>query len=99
MVDCAMYGMEGQITVIKPGVTPCLRCLYPDKPLAWQRRFPVLGAVSGMIGCMGAVETIKLITGLGTSLCNVMVYADTMTQTFQRVAIHRDPACRECKHL
>ncbi|NEO53130.1 MAG: hypothetical protein F6K54_08565 [Okeania sp. SIO3B5] len=32
LVECAMYEMEAQITTIIPGQTPCLSCLYPEKP-------------------------------------------------------------------
>ncbi len=46
LVDCAMYELEAQIMTIFPGETACLSCLYPDKPAAWKRKFPVFGAVS-----------------------------------------------------
>ena len=32
MVEAAMYCMEGQVTTIIPGRTPCLACLYPEDP-------------------------------------------------------------------
>ena len=32
LVECAMFELEGQLTVIEPGQTPCLRCLYPEPP-------------------------------------------------------------------
>jgi molybdopterin/thiamine biosynthesis adenylyltransferase len=48
MVEAAMNGMEAYLTVIVPGVTPCLQCLYPQKSDWWSgTEFPVLGAVSG----------------------------------------------------
>ena len=59
LVECAMFELEGQLTVIEPGQTPCLRCLYPEPPASWKRRFPVFGAVSGSLGCMAAMEVIK----------------------------------------
>jgi molybdopterin/thiamine biosynthesis adenylyltransferase len=68
MVECAMYETEAHITSFKPGKTGCLRCLYPEKPDDWQRRFPVIGAVSGAVGCLGAMEAIKIIAGLGEPL-------------------------------
>ena len=49
LVECAMFEMEAHITTFKPGQTGCLQCLYPGKPDYWQRRFPVFGAVSGMV--------------------------------------------------
>ena len=65
IVECAMYDMEYQITTMIPGETPCLRCLYPEDPPGWKRKFPVFGAVSGTVACLGAVEAIKLISGIG----------------------------------
>src|SRR5215208_1295523 len=64
MVECAMYEMEGSVTTIVPGKTACLACLYPSPPSEWKREFPVLGAVSGVIGCLGAVEAIKVLAGM-----------------------------------
>src|SRR5439155_8847837 len=49
LVDCAMFELEGQLTTVLPGQTPCLACLYPDEPPAWNRRFPAFGAVAGAI--------------------------------------------------
>ena len=51
LVECAMFELEGQLTVIEPGQTPCLRCLYPEPPASWKRRFLCL-VISGSLGCM-----------------------------------------------
>ena len=96
MVEAAMFGLEGQVTSIIPGRTPCLRCLYPETPPAWQRRFPVLGAVSAMAGAVAAVEGVKLLTGLGTPLTGVLLYFDAATMLFQRIPVQRRPECPEC---
>ena len=61
LVNCAMYELEFQITTIIPGKTPCLECLYPEEPKIWKRRFPVFGAVSGTVACMGAMEALTRI--------------------------------------
>ena len=76
MVECAMYAWEAHVTTILPGRTPCLRCLYPEMTPHWKREFPVIGAVSGAAGCLGAVEVIKLITGLGEPLAGVLLVMD-----------------------
>ena len=61
-----MNGMEGYLFNIVPGKTPCLNCLYPEDDPGWEELgFPVMGAVSGMLGCLMALETIKLLTGFG----------------------------------
>ena len=96
LVDSAMYELEVQVTAVVPGQTACLACLYPEPPPAWHRRFPVLGAVAGAAGCFGALEIIKLLTGLGESLAGQMLIADLRTLSFRKVRLRRDPACAVC---
>ena len=96
LVDCAMYELEAQITTIIPGETPCLACLYPKEPVAWKRRFPVFGAVSGTVACMGAMEVIKVISGLGEPLKNRLFSMDLRDMTFAVTNIKRNPSCKIC---
>ncbi len=96
LVMCAMYELETHLFTILPGRTPCLACLYPENPTPWKRQFPVFGAVSGMVGCLGATEAIKLIAGFGKPLAGELLVADLRNMTFRKLAIHRDPACRIC---
>jgi molybdopterin/thiamine biosynthesis adenylyltransferase len=96
LVDCAMYELEAQIITIIPGQTPCLACLYPEQPAAWKRKFPVFGAVSGTVACLGAMETIKLISGLGEPLAGKLYSMDLRDMSFNITKIKRDPACRCC---
>ena len=99
IVECAMYDLEATITSIVPGQTPCLACLTPTTPPAWRREFPVFGAVSGTVGCMGAMEAIKLIAGLGEPLLGRMVRVDLRDMTFHTFEIQRNPDCEVCGHL
>lgn len=96
LVECAMYELEGQITTIIPGETPCLRCLHPEPPPAWKREFPVFGAVSGTVGCLGAMEAIKVIAGLGEPLAGRMITYDLRDMVFRRRNLLRKPTCVEC---
>jgi molybdopterin/thiamine biosynthesis adenylyltransferase len=99
LVDCAMYELEAQLTTIAPGRTPCLACLYPAEPPLWQRRFPVFGAVAGTIGCLGAVEVIKVLAGLGEPLYGKLLTCDLRDMTFRKNIIKRSPACPVCGSL
>ena len=63
-----MHTLEATITTFIPGRTGCLQCYVPEVPSTWKRQFPVFGAVSGTVACLGAMEVIKLITGIGTPL-------------------------------
>jgi molybdopterin/thiamine biosynthesis adenylyltransferase len=96
MVECAMYAMEAQITTILPGRTACLRCLHPEPAADWKRQFPVLGAVSGTVGCLGAAEVVKLLTGLGEPLAGVLLTMDLGSMQFRRFKIHRRVDCPVC---
>ena len=96
MVECAMYETEAHITSFAPGRTGCLRCLYPEEPGDWKRRFPVIGAVSGAVGCFGAMEAIKIITGLGEPLFNRLVTCDLRAMTFNSVRLQQRSDCPIC---
>jgi len=96
LVDCAMFELEAQLTTVVPGSTPCLACLYPVAPPGWQRQFPVFGAVAGTIACLGAMEAVKLLAGLGQPLAGQMLVADLADMTFRKVQVQRNPQCPVC---
>jgi molybdopterin/thiamine biosynthesis adenylyltransferase len=96
LVECAMYSLTAQITTFLPGRTGCLECQVPGVPADWKRQFPVFGAVSGTVGCLGAMEVIKLATGLGEPLADTMLTMDLATMRFRRVAMQRRPDCAVC---
>lgn len=96
MVECAMYELEAHITTIRPGRTPCLACLSPQTPPTWKREFPVFGAVSGSVGCMGAMEAIKVLAGFGEPLYGKLLTYDLRTMEFRKLTIRRDPECAVC---
>jgi molybdopterin/thiamine biosynthesis adenylyltransferase len=97
LVDCAMYELEMQLTTVVPGRTPCLACLYPEEPPAWRREFPVFGAVAGAVACLGAMEAIKVLAGLGEPLLGKMLVADLRDMTFRKVAVTRRSGCLVCR--
>ena len=97
VVEAAMNGMEGYLFNVIPHETPCLYCLYPADDPKWEELgFPVLGAVSGMLGCLMSIEAIKLLTGYGTPLRSHMLVFDTKSMEFRKLHIARDPACSVC---
>ncbi|MCA9074307.1 MAG: HesA/MoeB/ThiF family protein [Planctomycetaceae bacterium] len=99
LVECAMFDLEASITTALPGETPCLACLTPEKPAAWTREFPVFGAVSGTVGCIAAMEAIKVLAGFGEPLTGKMLTFDLRDMTFSRRSITRNPACRVCGNV
>jgi len=100
MVEAAMYGMEGNLTTIVPGETPCLACLVPEKPVWWETYgFPVLGAVSAALGCLAAVEVVKVLTGFGENLKGQMLAYDADAMEFLKFPVSRRQDCPVCGHL
>ena len=63
--------------------SPCLQCIFPEDPPTWKREFPVLGAVSGTVACMGAVEAVKVITGIGEPLAGRLLRMDLRRMSFR----------------
>jgi molybdopterin-synthase adenylyltransferase len=97
MVECAMYDFDLQLTTILPGQTPCLACLHPEPPTQWKREFPVFGAVAGVVGTMGAVEAIKVITGIDQPLAGRMLIANLRDMSFRTLNLQRNPQCSVCR--
>ena len=96
MVECAMHTLEANVTTFVPGKTGCLACYVPEVPPTWTRQFPVFGAVSGTAACVGALEVIKLITGLGTTLQGEMLSMNLATMQFRKVRLPRRDDCAVC---
>lgn len=96
MVECAMYEMQGSLSMLVPGQSACLRCLVPHPPAHWKRRFPVLGAVAATVGSMAATEAIKYLSGIGTCLIGERLQLDLRTMDFLRTRITPDPDCPVC---
>ncbi|MEY3460313.1 MAG: Molybdopterin-synthase adenylyltransferase [Planctomycetota bacterium] len=87
VVEAAMYELEASLTVIHPPRTNRFRDLVPDVPAAWQRRFPVFGAVSGTVGCLAAMEAIKLLGQFGEPLMNRLLRLDLRSMQCQIVRL------------
>jgi len=96
LVECAMYEMEAHITTVVPGQSPCLQCIFPEAPPTWTRQFPVFGAVSGTVACMGAVEAIKLISGIGETLAGRLIRMDLRDMQFHSLQVQRRSDCPVC---
>ena len=90
------YELEAHITTVIPGQSPCLQCIWPENPPTWKRQFPVFGAVSGTVACMGAMEAIKLIAGIGEPLSGRLVRIDLRDMEFQTMRVSRREDCVVC---
>ncbi len=97
-VHAAVRGLVGQATTIVPQRSPCLRCIFPEPPKA-EKKFPILGATAGTLGCIEALETIKLITGFGRPLTGRLLIIDLEDMTFNLIGVKRRPDCPVCGGL
>jgi molybdopterin-synthase adenylyltransferase len=96
MVECSMHSLEANVTTFIPGRTGCLRCYVPSVPASWKRQFPVFGAVSGTAACIGAMEVIKLITGIGEPLAGHLLSIDHQTATTRKIRLPHRADCPTC---
>ena len=85
LVSGAVSMFDGQVTVFMPGGRT-FRDLYPDTPdeadLPACEVVGVLGAVTGVIGTLMAMEAIKLITGVGEPLVGRLLLYDGRAASF-----------------
>ena len=91
----SIFRFDGQATVFHPAVGPSYRCLYPEPPPPGEvpscAEGGVLGILPGMIGCIQATETVKLILGIGEPLIGRLLHYDALNMTFKTYKIRRDP--------
>lgn len=100
VVHGSVFRFDGQASVFSPYAGPCYRCLFAEPPppeLAPScAEAGVLGVVPGIIGSIQAVETIKLILGIGEPLVGKLLTYDALDQEFRLLNVRRDPACPAC---
>ena len=99
-VHGSVFQFDGQASVFATADGPCYRCLFPTPPPAGM--VPscavggVLGVLPGLIGTIQALETIKLITGVGDGLAGRLLMLDALTMETRTVHLDRDPDCAAC---
>ena len=100
VVHGSIFRFEGQAAVFTPYEGPCYRCLHPEPPppeLAPScAEAGVLGVLPGVIGSIQAMETIKVLLGIGDTLSGRLLVYDALEQDFMSVTVKRDPSCPSC---
>lgn len=101
LIHGGVLRFNGQIMTIAPKNSACLRCVL-EKPPSENTDMPnaaeegILGATAGVLGALQATEAIKMITGIGDLTANAMLFLNTLTMTFTKQALQRNPHCPLC---
>lgn len=98
LVSAAVGQFEGQLAVYRgwePG-KPCYRCLVggdPDRRDASCADQGVLGALTGVLGSLAAMEAIRAITGFGEDSAGRLLIVDALAFRFRTIMLPKDPEC------
>ncbi|NTW49999.1 MAG: molybdopterin-synthase adenylyltransferase MoeB [Chlorobiales bacterium] len=96
----SIFRFEGQVSIFHAEKGACYRCLYPEPPppdlVPSCAEAGVLGVLPGIIGSLQAIETIKLITGIGEPLLNRLLLFDALRMKFQELRLGKNPDCAVC---
>jgi molybdopterin/thiamine biosynthesis adenylyltransferase len=95
----AAIGIEGNLSVFEPPETGCLECLMPnlsDNDLLTCATRGVIGATPGTIGALQAMETIKLLARIGSSLKGKLLVCDFSDMDFTAIEISKSTRCPVC---
>ncbi len=102
LVSAAVGPFEGQLATFKgylPAL-PCYRCFVPEAPLREQGSCAedgVLGALTGVIGSLQALEIIREITGFGASMAGRLLIYDALSARMRTITLAKDPGCTACQ--
>ena len=96
VVHGSIFRFEGMVSVFHPKLGPTYRDMVPEPPPAELApscaEAGVLGVLPGIIGSIQALETLKLLLGLGESLIGRILTVDTTEMSFRTFNLRPDPA-------
>jgi molybdopterin/thiamine biosynthesis adenylyltransferase len=91
----AQYGY-GYILTYLPGRSACFRCAFPDLPNGHGGSVPVWGVATGIAGCLGAGEVVKLASGVGNTVVNGYLSFSAFQGKFDFIPVERQRDCLSC---
>ncbi|MEL6789985.1 MAG: molybdopterin-synthase adenylyltransferase MoeB [Pseudomonadota bacterium] len=104
LVSAAVGRFEGQLATFKPweqpGILPCYQCLVPTEPPRDSQincdEDGVIGALTGVVGSLAAMEALKETLGIGESLAGRLMIYDGLAAQCRTVKLPADPHCSAC---
>jgi adenylyltransferase/sulfurtransferase len=104
LVSAAIGQFEGQLSVFRGWEPdkPCYRCFVghdPDRPEVSCAEQGVLGAMTGVLGSLAALEAIRAITPFGDDPAGRLLLVDALAFRFRTLTLPKDPGCLTCGQL
>ncbi|MCP3731912.1 molybdopterin-synthase adenylyltransferase MoeB [Sphingomonas sp. MG17] len=101
LVAAAVGQFEGQLGVFRgwEADKPCYRCFTgadPETPGVNCAEQGVLGALTGLLGSLAALEVIRAIVPFGEDSAGKLLIADTLALRFRTLTLPKDPGCPAC---
>jgi molybdopterin/thiamine biosynthesis adenylyltransferase len=101
LVSGAALRMDGQIAVFDPRdqLSPCYACIFPPTPAPPETLCSTMGVLAplvGVIGTMQAMETVKLLSGMGSRLVGKLLMLDGRDMAWREMHITRHASCPVC---
>ena len=101
LVSAAVGQFEGQLAVFRgwEAGQPCYRCLVGADPARADTSCAdqgVLGALTGVMGSLAALEAIRALVPFGEESAGKLLIADLLSLRFRTIRITPDPACPTC---
>ncbi len=105
LVHGGCLGCDGQVFVVIPGQTPCLRCLMPDGPPETEETCETVGVlmpIVSMVAAMQSLECLKLIAGHSEAVGRQMTVFSMWENRIRQVSLdgltkNPDFRCSVCK--
>ncbi len=102
LVSGAAIGFDGQISVYdtRDAEAPCYACIFPPDSTFEEARCATMGVFAplvGVIGSMQALEALKLLAGVGSSLAGRLQMLDARTMEWSEIRLHRQRECPVCR--
>lgn len=101
LVSAAVGQFEGQLGLFRgwEADKPCYRCFVgadPDRAEASCAEAGVLGAMTGVMGSLAALEAMRSIIGFGDDSAGKLLLVDALAFRFRTIALPKDPGCPCC---